>query len=248
MLLAQVLRWDDQGVQAHRLGQVIGQPEGSRNDDEERGDLGVSPFHSQNPSLRALFALSAAREYRCAPAGLRRDFWLTLKAVAETRTSRSARLADQFVSAQSSFIELVESLTDEQWRMRGRNAPGLRVNDEDETRPVGVIAHHVASTQPWIMGRIRAIIEDGPTPPVDFKVINAEHAVAHAHATKSEVLAVLRENLRRVAGEVRAIPDRMLDKERQLPSGTMTVQQRLERVLIGHMQAHQASIEATTAD
>jgi hypothetical protein len=37
----------------------------------------------------------------------------------------------------------------------------------------------------------------------------------------------------------------MLDKERQLPTGVMTVQQRIERVLIGHMKAHQASIEAT---
>ena len=165
--------------------------------------------------------------------------------MAETKTSRSARLADQFEAAEASFIEVVDSLTDEQWRMQGMNAPGPRVNDEDETRPLGVIAHHVASTQPWIMSRIRAIIEDGPTPPVDFKVINAEHAVAHADVSRAEVLAALRENLRRIAGEVRAIPDHMLDKERLLPSGTMTVQQRIERVLIGHMRAHQASIEAT---
>ncbi len=165
--------------------------------------------------------------------------------VAETKTSRSARLADQFEAAQSRFIALVESLTDETWRKRGRNAPGPRVNDEDETRPVGVIAHHVASTQPWIMSRIRAIIEDGPTPSVDFKIVNADHAVEHSGVTNDEVLALLRENLRSIAGEVRAIPDHMLDKERQLPSGTMTVQQRIERVLIGHMQAHQASIEAT---
>ena len=167
--------------------------------------------------------------------------------MADTKTSRSAGLADQFGAAQESFINLVESLTDEQWRMRGVNTPELRQNDEDESRPVGVIAHHVASTQPWIMGRIRAIIEDGPTPPVDFKIINAEHAVEHARATKPEVLGLLRQNLQRLTDEVRAIPDHMLDKERQLPTGVMTVQQRIERVLIGHMKAHQASIEATIA-
>jgi hypothetical protein len=166
--------------------------------------------------------------------------------VAETKTSRSARLADEFEAAQKSLVALVESLTDQQWRMRGVNTPELRQNDEDESRPIGVIAHHVASTQPWIMGRIRAIIEDEPTPPVDFKIINAEHAIEHADATKAEVLGVLRENLHRITDEVRAIPDHMLDKERQLPSGVMTVQHRIERVLIGHMKAHQGSIEATT--
>ena len=165
--------------------------------------------------------------------------------MADTKTSRSAGLADQFEAAQESFIKLVGSLTDEQWRMRGVNTPELRQNNEDESRRVGVIAHHVASTQPWIMSRIRAIIEDGPTPPVDFKIINAEHAIEHADATKAEVMGMLLDSLRRITNEVRAIPDNMLDKERQLPTGVMTVQQRIERVLIGHMKAHQASIEAT---
>ena len=165
--------------------------------------------------------------------------------MAETKTSRSGLLADDFEATQQRFIKLVESLTDEKWRMKGVNTPELRQNDEDESRPVGVIAHHVASTQPWIMSRIRAIIEDEPTPPVDFKIINAEHAVEHAGATKAEVVGMLRQNLHRIPDEVRAIPDHMLDKERQLPTGVMTVQQRIERVLIGHMKAHQASIEAT---
>ncbi len=97
------------------------------------------------------------------------------------------------------------------------------------------------------MSRIRAIIEDEPTPPVDFKIINAEHAVEHAGATKAEVVGMLQQNLHRITDEVRAIPDHMLDKERQLPTGVMTVRQRIERVLIGHMKAHQASIEATIA-
>lgn len=165
--------------------------------------------------------------------------------MADTKTSRSARLAHEFEVAQQSFIRLVETLSDEQWRRPGKNAPGTEGSGEDETRPLGVIAHHVASTQPWIVARTRAIIEDKPTPPVDFKIINAEHAVAHAYVTKAEVLSLLRENLRRITDEVRAIPDQMLDKERQLPSGVMTVQQRIERVLIGHMKTHQGSIEAT---
>jgi anti-sigma factor ChrR (cupin superfamily) len=163
----------------------------------------------------------------------------------DTKTTRSARLADQFEAAQEGFIHLVESLTVEHWRMKGKNTPELRINNEDENRPVGVIAHHVAVNQDWIMSRIKAIVDDKPTPPVDFKEINANHANEHAHATRAEVLALLRDSKPRIAREVRAIRDHELDKERQLPSGTMTVQQRIERVLIGHMKSHQASIEAT---
>ena len=165
--------------------------------------------------------------------------------MAETKTSRSAALANHFEAAQKSFIRLIESLSEEQWWFQGVNTPGIRLNDEDETRRVGVIAHHVASTQPWIMGRIRAILEDKPTPPVDFKVINTQHAVEHGDATKAEVLDLSRENLKRITSEIRSIPDESLDKERQFPTGTMTVEQRIERVLIGHMVSHQASIEAT---
>ena len=90
------------------------------------------------------------------------------------------------------FIRVVESLTNDQWRMRGRNTPGMRINDEDEARPLGVIAHHVAVNQKVIMGRIQAVLHDEPTPPVDFKQINARHANEYADTTKAEVVSLLR--------------------------------------------------------
>jgi hypothetical protein len=50
-----------------------------------------------------------------------------------------------------------------------------------------------------------------------------------------------------IAEELRAIPDEKLDKAREPPSGgKMTVEQRIERVLIGHVTSHHGSIEATT--
>src|SRR5438132_11176032 len=117
--------------------------------------------------------------------------------MAETKTSRSAALADQFEAAQKRFIQLVESLSEEQWWFQGVNTPGIRLNDEDEVRRVGVIAHHVASTEPWIMGRIRAIIEDKPTPMVDFQVSNAEHAAEQRGATSAEELHLRCDDLKR---------------------------------------------------
>jgi len=165
--------------------------------------------------------------------------------VPETASSRSAGLAVQFEAAQQEFTRLVSSLSGDQWRLKGKNTPQIRINDEDEDRPIGVIADHVAVSGDWIMARIQAIIDGQPTPPADFKDINAKHAVERADATKEEVLDRLRSSGRRIAAALRAIPDDKFDLERQLPSGVMTVQQRIERVLIGHVQSHQGSIEAT---
>jgi hypothetical protein len=167
--------------------------------------------------------------------------------MAKSETLRSGRLADQFESALENFIGVIESLTNDQWRMRGRNTPGQRINDEDEARPLGVIAHHVAVNQSVIMGRIQLVLHDEPTPPADFKQINANHANEYADTTKAEVLTLLRSSGEQIAKDLRAIPDEKLDKARELPSGKMTVEQRIERVLIGHITGHQGSIEATIA-
>ncbi len=121
----------------------------------------------------------------------------------------------------------------------------MRINDEDEARPLGVIAHHVAVNQDVIMGRIQAVLQDKPTPPVDFKAINARHANEYADTTKAQVLSLMRRSGDQIVKDLRAIPDEKLDMARELPSGTMTVEQRIERVLIGHIQGHQRSIEAT---
>jgi hypothetical protein len=167
--------------------------------------------------------------------------------MAKTEASRSERLAEQFEAAHENFTRVVESLSGDQWRLRGRNTPGMRINDEDEARPLGVIAHHVAVNEAVIMGRIQAVVHDKPTPPVDFKDINARHANEYADTTKADVVSLLRRSGDQIAKDLRAIPDEKLDMARELPSGTMTVQDRIERVLIGHLQGHQGSIEATIA-
>jgi hypothetical protein len=167
--------------------------------------------------------------------------------MSQDSASRSGSLADQFEAALENFIRVVESLSGEQWRMRGRNTPGMRINDEDEARPLGVIAHHVAVNLKVIMGRIQAAIRDQPTPPLDFKQVNARHANEYADTTKAEVVSLLRDSGQQIAKDLRSIPDENLDIAQELPSGKMTVQQRIERVLIGHIQGHQGSIEATIA-
>jgi hypothetical protein len=172
---------------------------------------------------------------------------LFLEAMADASTSRSGSLADQFESTLQNFTELVESLTTDQWRMRGRNTPGMRINDEDEARPLGVIAHHVAVNLKVIMGRIETAMREQQAPPLDIKQANARHANEYADTTKAQVLSLLQDSGRQIAKNLRSIPDEKLDVAQELPSGKMTVQQRIERVLIGHIQGHQGSIEATIA-
>ena len=160
--------------------------------------------------------------------------------------TRSAQLAEPFEAAHDGFIRVIESLNDEQWHRAGKNFP-KRIDDEDEGRPLGVIAHHVASNGDWIMQRIQTMLAGGPLAPVNMRVINSEHAREHADVTKNEVLRLLRASKTRIADAVRAIPDGQLDIQRETPAGPMSAAQRVERVLIGHMQQHQGSIEAAIA-
>ncbi len=160
----------------------------------------------------------------------------------EPQSSRPESYARRFEAAQDEFIRLVESLSDEEWRRVGANYP-QRLNDEDEHRSVGVIAHHVAVNSPWIISRIRLMLERRPLPSVDIATSNAAHATEHAGVSRDEVLRVLRQQEPEIAAEIRAIPDAELDVMRDTPVGPMSVAQRLDRVLIGHMKVHQGSIE-----
>ena len=156
---------------------------------------------------------------------------------------RAAKFAAEFVAAQQEFIRLVESLTDEQWRRIGKNFP-QRSGDEDEGRRVGIIAHHAATSGPFIIDRIQGMLDGRPMPQIDFRVSNLKHAEEHADVTKKEVLDELRKTQPEIAAAVRAIPDSVLDESRDTPAGPMSVAMRLERVLVGHLKGHQGSIEA----
>lgn len=157
--------------------------------------------------------------------------------------SRTAKYAEDYVAAHREFEKLIESLTDAQWHLGGRNFPE-RINDEDESRSIGVIAHHVADSERFIVDRIYLMLEGKPLPPVDFHDVNAKQAKEHSGVTRDAVLTMLRTNEERIAPRIRAIPDHELDVPRQTPAGPATIAQRLERVLVGHLKMHQGSIQA----
>ena len=156
--------------------------------------------------------------------------------------TRSAVLAEHYEAAHDDFVRLVELLDDEQWHLIGTNFP-QRIDNEDEGRPVGIIAHHVATNGDWITERIKTMLVGGPLAPVNMRAINSEHARSHANVTKDEVLRLMRASRGRIANAVRAIPDDQLDIQRSTPAGPMSAAERVEKVLIGHMKQHQGSIE-----
>lgn len=170
------------------------------------------------------------------------DAAATMNEVSHSAT-RASRYAAEFEAAQDEFIRLVESLSDGQWRKLGKNFPE-RMNDEDEGRPVGVIADHVAQTQPFIVERIQSVLAGEIPRSVDFRVINARHAAEHADVKQTDVVARLRENKLPIADAVRSIPDSQLDTMFETPVGNISIAQRLERVLIGHIKTHAGSIKA----
>ena len=159
---------------------------------------------------------------------------------------RSARLAEQYEAAHDEFVRLLEPLSDEQWHLIGKNFP-QRINDEDEGRTVGVIAHHVATNGDYITERIQTMLAGGPLRPINQREVNSEHARLHANATKDEVLRLLRASRPRITNAVRAIPDGQLDIQRSTPAGPMSAAERVEKVLIGHLKQHQGSIEGAIA-
>ena len=159
---------------------------------------------------------------------------------------RSAQLAEQYEVAHDEFVRLVEALSEDQWQVTGKNYP-QRIGDEDEGRRVGIIAHHVATNGDWIVQRIQTMLAGGPLAPVNQREINAEHARNNAGVTRAEVLRLMRASRSRIADAVRAIPDNQLDIQRETPVGPMSAAQRVERVLIGHMNQHKGSIEAAIA-
>lgn len=163
--------------------------------------------------------------------------------MSQRTNARSALLAEQYEEAHDQFVRLLESLSDDQWHVAGKNYP-QRIDNEDENRPVGVIAHHVATNGDWIMQRIQTMLAGGPLAPVNMREINAEQARTNANVSKEDVLRLMRASKPRIGNAVRAIPDNQVDVQRETPAGPMSAAQRVERVLIGHMKQHQGSIEA----
>jgi hypothetical protein len=160
-------------------------------------------------------------------------------------SERAAALAAELERQAGKFERLVESLTEDQLRLEGVNTPDNRFLDEDEHRPVNVIAYHVASFLPRHLASTRARVAGQPPPAVNPGEINAEEARERVDVTPAETLERLRAEVPPAADFIRGLSDEQLDRTFTTPMGEFTIEKGLSMILIGHIGMHRKSIEAT---
>ena len=160
-------------------------------------------------------------------------------------SERAAALAEEFERQVAEYRRLIESLTPEQLSLRGVNTPGPRFMDEDEGRPVNVIAYHVASFLPRHVASTRGRANGESPPPNDARAINAAEADERQDVTTAEALARMDEEAPKALEFIRGLSDEQLDRTWTIPMGEISAERAILMVLIGHLEAHRRSIEAT---
>jgi DinB superfamily len=151
---------------------------------------------------------------------------------------RADAFAVTFEQMTSEVLAVIEDCSDAQWR----------TPTAAEGWPVGVVAHHIASTLPYLTEWATAASEehDLGVIPEQINAVNAQHAVDHGACTQAETCTLLLANGAATARTIRAIDDAYLERSATIiagapPFAAATV---VERVLIGHARRHLANIRA----
>jgi hypothetical protein len=157
-----------------------------------------------------------------------------------TTSTRAQALAEQFEQVNAAAIAAVEAADDATWRRTCR----------DEDWPVGFAAWHIGDGHATIMGLVGAVASSQPLPPVTAAMLdarNAENLARHGGCSRQEALRMLRQHGTAAADAIRRLSDEQLERTATLDlfgGATMSVQQLIEQVVIGHAQHHLASMRA----
>lgn len=120
--------------------------------------------------------------------------------------SRSSALASRVEQGAELLAKYLETITDAEWKL---TVP-------KDNRPVGVVAHHVASMYPIEVHVAQVLASGKPLEGVTFETevrdINAKHAHEHATATRTETIALLRKLAGEAAEAIRKFTDAELDQ------------------------------------
>jgi len=154
-------------------------------------------------------------------------------------SERAAALAARFEATNEALIAAVQRLSEADWRA---TCPG-------EGWSVGVTAHHVAGYHLPVAQLAQGIAQGAALPEITREQIdagNAQHAREHANCTRAETLALLRRDGAAAAAIIRGLTDEQLDRTAPLAAfggAPWSAADVIERILIGHPQAHLASIQ-----
>jgi len=156
---------------------------------------------------------------------------------AEIGSTRANELATKLEHANDELIELVDHLSDEQWR----------VSSTEEGWPVGAVVDHVADAFPSF-ARTVAGITGGGTFPVTWEMLavaNAKQVAAYEDGHKDETLAKLRRDSAELVRYIRGLTDAQLDAAGQidlLGHEPVSAARVIEDLVIRHTDTHTASI------
>jgi DinB superfamily len=154
--------------------------------------------------------------------------------------SRSEELAAAFERTNADLVACVRGLDAGQWTTPGVNSPVFRFGDEDEHRPVGAIAHHVASAYGRSAQAIGMVVAGQPiTPPP------GGGTTGQSVPDQAETIQLLEKDGARVAAVIRALTDEELDREAETFIGKVSVATFIERAINFHPYWHLTSIQAT---
>jgi DinB superfamily len=154
--------------------------------------------------------------------------------------ARGETFAKQFEAKAQEVTAAIERLSDADWK---------RVTAAEKW-PVGVVAHHVASSHQGICGLIKMLADGKPGPNIPMDAIhagNAKHAQEFANVTKADTLALHKTNAAAAAGILRGIADAEFDRSGTVLNGlpAMSAGQLAGGLLCSHVDEHLGSIRAT---
>ena len=154
--------------------------------------------------------------------------------------TRAQELAAAFVEAIDSVIKTIETLTDEQWRLK----------TAAEGWPACVVAHHIA-VRSGIVG-LEGILSGNPTliyqDISDIDARNAQHALEFADCTKEETLDVLKHISSRVGQLVAGLTDDQLKARGEMVArGPATAEKWIAIMMLTHIVSHHDSILRTVS-
>ncbi|MFN8496805.1 MAG: DinB family protein [Anaerolineae bacterium] len=156
-------------------------------------------------------------------------------------SEQARQLADRFSQLNDEVMAFVTPLTDEQWDM---------ICGDDE-RPVGIVAHHIATAYSAIAGWLVTLADGKPLPPLTMEMLNAvndAHAQQHAGVSKADTLDLLKRNGEDAVAKVAGFTDAQLgqtDIVWLLGGATLTTAQLADAMLIGHTGGHLDAMRVT---
>jgi DinB superfamily len=153
--------------------------------------------------------------------------------------ARGETLARQFESKVQEATSVFERLSDADWK---------KVTAAEKW-PVGVVAHHIATSHEGIGGILKALADGKPGPNIPREALdamNATHAREHAGCTKAETIVLHETKAAATAAMLRGLDDAALDHRGAVIAGLPPMSAAdLGGVLSAHIDEHLGSIRKT---